>query len=830
MAALGTASVGGLAAFLGASAASTLVIGARRAAHTKAGTPPVAERRPATYKIGNVPGPKRGTDAAKLIDPPIERSDDLFWLRDDDRKDPKVLAHVRAENAYTEFKTGHLTAPGGSVDKLYAEFRSRMKETDAGVPYRKGPFSYYSRTVQGQSYPIHCRRPATLRGGVRAAGADAAEEVLLDENAVAAGHKMCDVQAVEVSPDQAALAYAVDFSGYETYSIKFQRLAWREGGRAPGAPAAAAHVGGHPVDETKGATAAAAAAGTGGAGSAAAAGSGSSSATTFAERTPAGAHALTDEITGTSGVVEWGADCSHCYYLTMDAEHRPHRLWRHVLGTPQTDDECLFEEADERFWLHIGRTLSGDFLIVHSSSKVTGEAAVLPLTARGEAAARAAGAKPAAKLAVTPVEADEEEDGDSGSDSGSEGEEAPAVAAQAKRAAPAAAAPSAAAPSGPRMPLPLWLPIQPRVEGVLYEIEHYRRATAASAGAGAGSQSTAAAAGASAAGADDVFVILTNRDGAKNFKVAVAPVARPGGDNWRDVLPHSRELYITDVDVHSAFWAVSGREGGYENAWVAYGADVDAAIDAALRSTRGAAGKASAAGSSSAAVALPLTRLPARDAVYVLSVGGGNEEYEAAALRFGYSSPTTPPLVCEYRLQPGATTGDALDATVAEAAAGSAAAALGAAASAPQPPAWAASGSVVAGDASASIVVLKQKEVPNVDPTLYRTARLWATAKDGTRVPISILYRPDAHKLRPSAASAAGSAAGAAAGSAAGAAASAAGAKAGTGSSSGSAGEECPLAQPAPMLLYAYGSCECQSYRGDPPKPPLWKRSAGLVC
>jgi protease II len=790
MAALGTASVGGLAAFLGASAASTLVIGARRAAHTKAGSPPVAERRPATYKIGNVPGPKRGTDAAKLIDPPIERSDDLFWLRDDERKDPKVLAHVRAENAYTEFKTSHLTAPGGSVDKLYAEFRSRMKETDAGVPYRKGPFSYYSRTVQGQSYPIHCRRPATVRGGVRAVGADAAEEILLDENAVAAGHKMCDVQAVEVSPDQAALAFAVDFSGYETYSIKFQRLAWREAGRAPGAPAAAAHVGGHPVDETKGVGAAGAGVGAAGAaGSGPAAGSISSSAATFAERAPAGLPALTDEIHGTSGVVEWGADCSHCYYLTMDAEHRPHRLWRHVLGTPQADDECLFEEADERFWLHIGRTLSGDFLVVHSSSKVTGEVAVLPLTARGEAAARAAGAKPAAQLAVTPVEAGDE-DGDSGSESGSEGEEdaaaaaaaaAAAKAAQAKRsAAAAAAAPAVAAPSGPRAPLPLWLPIQPRVEGVLYEIEHYRRDTVASASTGAGSKS-AAAAGA-LPGAEDVFVILTNRDGAKNFKVAVAPVSRPSGDNWRDVLPHSRDLYITDIDVHSGFWAVSGREGGYENAWVAYAADVDAAIDAALRSTRSSAARGT--GSRSSAVTLPLTRLPARDAVYVLSVGGGNEEYEAAALRFGYSSPTTPPLVCEYRLQPGATTGDATS-IEAPASAG--------AISAPQPPAWAASGSVVAGDASAPIVVLKQKEVPNVDPTLYRTARLWATAKDGTRVPISILYRPDAHKLRPSGASAAAGAA--------------TGAKAGAGSGS-SAGEECPLAQPAPMLLYAYGSCE----------------------
>jgi oligopeptidase B len=39
--------------------------------------------------------------------------------------------------------------------------------------------------------------------------------------------------------------------------------------------------------------------------------------------------------------------------------------------------------------------------------------------------------------------------------------------------------------------------------------------------------------------------------------------------------------------------------------------------------------------------------------------------------------------------------------------------------------------------------LLKQVEVPGYDPTKYKTERLWATARDGTRIPISIVYRKD---------------------------------------------------------------------------------------
>lgn len=701
-------------------------------------SPPVAARRPHAVKIGAVPGENRGTDSAKLITPFITKDDDLFWLRDDKRKSAEVLDHLRAENAYTASKTAALTAKDGPVEKLYAEFKSRLKETDAEVPYKHGPFAYYSRTEEGKSYPIHCRR--SLAGRFRAAdgslrAAEGAEEVVLDENAVAAGNKMCDIHDSEVSPDHSVLAYSVDFSGWEEYTIRFKRLAQRAVGPS-GAAQEAADV---PAAADAGAAGAAEA--------------------SWSE--------ATESITKTSGDFAWGADGSTVYYTTLDAEHRPHRVWRHVLGTPQAADECILEEADERFWLSVGASMSEDYLLIESASKITAEVRAIPLTARAVAAATAAGAPRAVKLDVAPVAAAEsddeegededgnEEDGEDGEESGEEEEEEEE---EAEKAAAAAAA-AAAVPSGPRPPLPLLQLIAPRREGVLYEVEHAR--------------------GSAADGSEDAFVILTNAGGAVNFKLCVAPTtaaaAAPAGADpaWVEVLPHSTDLYLTGVNTHARFWAISGRQGGYEGVWVADGQ----AIAAALASAN--AARAAAAGSA-ASTALQLTRLPAREDVYVLELGGGNAEYETNSVRFRYSSPVCPTLTCEYAVYGGA----------ADAAAGKAAAPVWpGAASAGTASGGASGGAGAAGGSpsasSSSIAILKQKEVPNVDPSLYRTTRVWATAGDGTRIPISIIYRPDAHKLREAAAASSAAAAGGA-----GAAATAA----------------CPLAEPSPMLLYAYGS------------------------
>ena len=145
---------GGLLFVAGAAAASALL--ARREA---ARGPPVAKHVPHLVEFGAsaIDSPCPGAFGP----PPMVRTDPLFWLRDDDRADPEVLAHIKAENDFTVAQTAHLSP---DIDALYAEMLSRVKETDAEVPVPWGPWLYYSRTIKGQSYPLHCRRPRPAAG------------------------------------------------------------------------------------------------------------------------------------------------------------------------------------------------------------------------------------------------------------------------------------------------------------------------------------------------------------------------------------------------------------------------------------------------------------------------------------------------------------------------------------------------------------------------------------------------------------------------------------------------------------------------------------------
>jgi oligopeptidase B len=103
----------------------------------------------------------------------------------------------------------------GFRDKLYKEVLARIKETDESVPYRKRGYWYYQREVEGLQYPIYCRRKGTM---------EAPEEVLLDVNELAKGHKYTAVGAMDVSPDGSKLAYTVDFTGFRQYALQVKDL------------------------------------------------------------------------------------------------------------------------------------------------------------------------------------------------------------------------------------------------------------------------------------------------------------------------------------------------------------------------------------------------------------------------------------------------------------------------------------------------------------------------------------------------------------------------------------------------------------------------------
>jgi len=138
------------------------------------------------------------------------RVDNYFWLND--REDPKVIAHLEAENAYTDTMMKHTE---GFQEKLYDEIIGRIKQTDESVPYKKNGYWYYTRYEEGHEYPIHCRKKETL---------EAEEEVMLNVNIMAEGHEYFSVGSMTVSINNEMLAYGVDMVGRRQYTIYVKNL------------------------------------------------------------------------------------------------------------------------------------------------------------------------------------------------------------------------------------------------------------------------------------------------------------------------------------------------------------------------------------------------------------------------------------------------------------------------------------------------------------------------------------------------------------------------------------------------------------------------------
>lgn len=141
------------------------------------------------------------------------REDPFYWLRDDTRSDPQVLAHLRAETAYTE----EMLAPAQPlIDRLYGEIIGRIQEDDSSVPVRYRGYWYHGRFVSGGQYPLIVRRPDRPQSP---------EVVLLDCNALAAGQPFFQLGGYEASPDNTLLAYTEDAVGRRQFRIRFKDLA-----------------------------------------------------------------------------------------------------------------------------------------------------------------------------------------------------------------------------------------------------------------------------------------------------------------------------------------------------------------------------------------------------------------------------------------------------------------------------------------------------------------------------------------------------------------------------------------------------------------------------
>ena len=266
-----------------------------------------------------------GTHAADAPKPPMAeqrphevrapfgavRSDEYYWLRDDARENAAMLAQLNAENAYVDARMAPLA---GLKSSLYDEIVGRVQQDDSSVPYLEDGFWYYTRFETGKDYAIVARRKGSM---------DAAEEVLLDQNLMAAGKDFFQVATWEVSPDGRRIAWAEDLNGRRQFTLRVKDIATGD--------------------------------------------------------------VLPDEITGASANIVWGDDSSSIWYVENDPKTllTTHVKVR-ALGTPASADRLAYTESDNSFYMGIGRTRSKEYICIGVSSTVSSEQRCISAAEPGE--------------------------------------------------------------------------------------------------------------------------------------------------------------------------------------------------------------------------------------------------------------------------------------------------------------------------------------------------------------------------------------------------------------------------------------------------------------
>ncbi len=226
------------------------------------------------------------------------REDKYFWLRE--RENPEVIAYLEAENAYTDTMMRHTESV---QEKLFEEIKNRIKQTDLSVPYKRDDYFYYTRTVEGKEYPIYCRKKGSV---------DSTEEIMLDANQLAEGHRFSSIGGMEVSSGQDLVAFAQDTMGRRFYTLRFRNLTTGE--------------------------------------------------------------FLAEEIPNVTGNVAWANDNKTLFYSKQDpVTLRSYRIYRHVLGSDPAGDKLVYEEKDPEFSSYVFKTKSKQYVMIGSYQSLSSE-------------------------------------------------------------------------------------------------------------------------------------------------------------------------------------------------------------------------------------------------------------------------------------------------------------------------------------------------------------------------------------------------------------------------------------------------------------------------
>jgi len=240
----------------------------------------------------------------------ITVADDYAWLRDPGYpkvKNKAILAHLEAENAWFESR---MASQAGTVDALFKEMRARIKEADKSVPYKDGDWLYWIEFDEGAEYKKWWRR------AVGAPDDGSADQLILDEPALAKGKDYFRLGALSVSRNGRLLAYSVDDNGSERYTVRIKDL------------------------ET-------------------------------------GKH-LKDTIKGTLSSLVWVAGDTGLVYSLANEQWRTDNVRLHWLGKPARKDVELFHEDDEGFRASASLSANENWIIIGTGDHETSEVYLVP--------------------------------------------------------------------------------------------------------------------------------------------------------------------------------------------------------------------------------------------------------------------------------------------------------------------------------------------------------------------------------------------------------------------------------------------------------------------
>ena len=228
-------------------------------------------------------------------------ADPYAWLQE--RDSAPVLDYLKAENSYVQ---AQLADQAPLREALFEEIKGRILETDLSLPSPWGPYLYYTRTTAGDEYARHYRCPRPADDSLTLD--ESREQLLLDPNVLANGG-FFSLGAFSISPDHQRLAYSLDTSGEETYTLFVKELSNDKLSELP--------------------------------------------------------------FQDCDGSMTWANDSLTLFFGELDDTHRPHKLFRYRLDGTAAQE--VFHEPDGRFFLHCYRSSSERQLLLSLGSKTTSE-------------------------------------------------------------------------------------------------------------------------------------------------------------------------------------------------------------------------------------------------------------------------------------------------------------------------------------------------------------------------------------------------------------------------------------------------------------------------